>query len=162
MKSRTGNSSVQIALHRSLTFLEFATRFTREGMGRALNNRLDGGGSGCDVTQIHMWLGLEPFMRIAVPVLVPVTLCGPAPAKGNAPMLATAAHWRHRLLNVLMVVTPLLGGLVWFGGFRTVGELHEIVGSALFFVALAYAVVALWHQYVKQDGTLTRMLIPGG
>ena len=158
MKSRTGNSSVQIALQRSLNLLAFASRFMHEDMGHALNNRLDGEGSGHDVIPIQMWLGLGPFVRIATWVLVPVTLGVPAPANGSCPVPATAAYWGHRWLYALMFATPVWSGLVWFSGFKAVSEPHEIVGSTLFFFALAYAVVALWHHYVKQDGTL----IPGG
>ena len=162
MKSRTSYSSVQIALHWSIAFFVLATWFTHEGMGRALYNRLNGGGAGPDVTPIHVWLGVATFVLIAVRVLVRVTSGVPAPAEGSSPALAAAAYWGHRLLYALMVATPLLGGLAWFGGIKAAGELHESAGSALFFVALAHAAVALWHQYVKKDGTLTRMLTPGG
>lgn len=37
-----------------------------------------------------------------------------------------------------------------------------MVGSALILLAQAHALVALWHQYVKKDGSLTRITRPQG
>ena len=72
-----------------------------------------------------------------------------------------AAVWGHRLLYVLMLAVPALGAAAWYGGIEDAGEVHELAGNALMIVALGHAAVALWHQYVRRDGTLTRMLRPG-
>jgi len=86
----------------------------------------------------------------------------PGPLPGATPLMEKAATWGHRLLYLLMVLTPALGALAWNAHSEAVGELHETVGSALMLVALGHALVALWHQYVKKDGSLTRITRPQG
>ena len=63
-------------------------------------------------------------------------------------------------LLVLMIAAPVLGGLAWYAGLREVGDIHEIVGKALFILALAHGAVAIAHAVLKKDGVLTRMMKP--
>ena len=37
-------------------------------------------------------------------------------------------------------------------------EAHEWIGNAFYAVIAVHALAALWHQFVRRDGTLRRML----
>ena len=41
-----------------------------------------------------------------------------------------------------------------------VAELHQVAGNLILILAGLHALIALWHQFVLKDGTLSRML-PG-
>jgi cytochrome b561 len=148
-------SRLQIALHWGVALLVAALWFTQDGMGRALHQRIEGTGSG---TPLHVWLGLALFAVIALRIVVRLTRGAPA-VEGSYTM-QMAAELGHRLLYVLMLLVPALGALAWFGGVEVAADVHEPAALPLVIVALGHAAVALWHQYVRRDGTLLRMLRP--
>jgi cytochrome b561 len=41
---------------------------------------------------------------------------------------------------------------------RAIKKLHELLGNAMIVLVLLHAVAALWHQFVRRDGLLQRML----
>ena len=83
-------------------------------------------------------------------------------------------------LLLFMVVQPMLGVLsVWADGDslplpftamsvpplvqlhgrgHALEELHEAVGNVFYGVIAVHALAALWHQFVRRDGVLQRML----
>jgi cytochrome b561 len=90
---------------------------------------------------------------------------------------SSAAH----LLYVLMLVIPAAGivAYVWHGRsfdyglfqlnfgvpsnkaiFHPAEEIHQLLAYSLFAVVGLHVTAALWHQYVRRDGMLLRML-PG-
>jgi cytochrome b561 len=92
-----------------------------------------------------------------------------------------ASHAAHHLLYVLMLAIPVFGfvALVWHGRafncgmfqlnfsvpsnpavYRPIETVHQLLAYALFALAGLHAAVALWHQIVRRDGILLRML-PG-
>ena len=84
----------------------------------------------------------------------------------------------HKLLYALVIATVLLGlfnawvrgdnlfGLVAIPKFPTtdanlresVGEIHGLAANGILIVAGLHAAAALWHQYVRRDGLLGRMI----
>lgn len=161
MTRRTGYSTAQITLHWLTAILIFAAWFTHENMGRALKTRLDSGATGTEGNTLHVWLGGAAFAVILIRLLVRAIQGAPGPLPGTTRAMEAAALWGHRLLYLLMLAAPALGALAWYGGVKAAGEVHELAGSALFFLALGHAAVAIWHQYIKRDGALTRMTHPG-
>jgi cytochrome b561 len=91
-----------------------------------------------------------------------------------------AAHISDWALYGLILITPLIGWLMssarnfpvsWFGLFTLPDfvqpdtaryeffhSTHEILATALFFVAIAHAAAALKHHFVDGDNVLRRML----
>jgi cytochrome b561 len=88
----------------------------------------------------------------------------------------------HHLMYVLMLVIPAAGivAYVWHGRafdyglfqlnfgvpsdratFHPAEEIHQLLAYALFALAGLHILGALWHQYVRRDGVLLRIL-PGG
>ncbi|MCU9838325.1 cytochrome b/b6 domain-containing protein [Ruegeria sp. WL0004] len=162
MSPRAAYSRLQIALHWLIAVLIAATWLTHENMGRALKARIETGASGFEGNTPHVWLGITVFVLVLIRIVVRRVKGAPGPLPGATPLMEKAALWGHRLLYLLMVLTPALGAVAWNAPSRTVGEIHETVGGALMLVALAHALVALWHQYVKKDGSLTRITRPQG
>ncbi|NDW44845.1 cytochrome b [Ruegeria sp. PrR005] len=162
MSPRAAYSRLQIALHWLIAILIVATWLTHENMGRALKTRIETGASGFEGNTPHVWLGITVFVLVLIRIVVRRVQGAPDPLPGATPLMERAALWGHRLLYLLMVLTPALGAVAWNAPSRTVGEIHETVGGALMLVALAHALVAIWHQYVKKDGSLTRITRPQG
>lgn len=162
MSDRTSYSPLQIVLHWLIAILIFATWFTHEDMGRTLRDRIDSGATGTDGNTLHVWLGSAALILIVIRIVVRALQGAPDWVPETSPTMAAAALWGHRLLYLLMLGAPLLGALAWYGGFKSVGELHDLAGTALFFVAIGHALVAIWHQVVLKDGVMARMKLTKG
>lgn len=130
----------------------------------------------------HFMLGLSVFFLAFLRLLVHFS-SGPTPrieppAIRWQELLATAVHYA---LYGLMLGLPLAGWLVLslsgkpipFFGLqlpalvaenkdlsRQVKEIHEMVGTAGYFLIGLHAFAALFHHYILRDNTLCRML-PG-
>lgn len=100
------------------------------------------------------------------------------------PSAVGAERWMAATLQLALllftVVQPMLGVLaLWSGGHalpipftaasvppllqlqgmeHALGELHETVGNVFYGVIALHALAALWHQFVRRDGVLQRML----
>jgi cytochrome b561 len=89
----------------------------------------------------------------------------------------------HVLLYALMFVIPVLGivTFIWHGRvfdfgifqvnfavksnravFHPTEDIHGYLAYALFALAGLHALAALWHQFIRRDGTLLRMWPPRG
>ncbi len=158
MAERDTYSPLQIALHWLVAVLVLAAWFTSDGMGRALDHRLEQGPDG--TWPLHVWLGLAVLAVVVLRLFVRRRLGAPPPAQ-HSDLLTRAARWGHGLLYALVVLIPLVGILVWFVGIEALGDIHGLAGNALLWLAGAHAAMALFHQYVLKDGTLVRMLKPG-
>ena len=105
------------------------------------------------------------------------------------PMPASVgAFWRrassgaHHAMYVLMLAIPAAGiiAYVWHGRsfdyglfqlnfgvpsdkaiFHPAEEVHQLLAYSLFVVVGLHVAGALWHQYVRRDGVLSRMLPSG-
>ena len=154
MKTTTGYSGIQIALHWLIAVLIAIAWFTGEGAGDAMEVVEEGGVAGFVP---HVAFGLAILALVVVRILVRLGRGAPA-APGVPGSLSTlAADWGHRLIYLLMIAVPLGGVSTWFLGLD-VGELHELAANVLMIVALGHAVMALYHQYIVKDGLLRRMM----
>lgn len=158
MKERTGYSLVQIALHWAVAFLIFGAFFSHDGMGRALRQRIEQDLNGFDGATPHTIMGGMAFALVAIRLIV--RLVRGAPEPHGPPMVQLAARLGHWLLYALMIAAPLLGAITWYGKIEGLGDLHEIVGKALMIVALGHIIMALAHQAIWADSTLSRMFSP--
>ena len=129
--------------------------------------------------QWHFMLGLSVFvlvwLRLAARLIAPTPKIVPAiPAWQAMP-----AKLMHLALYGLMIGAPLAGWLILsaagkpipFFGLELpplidqnpelagqIKELHELAGTAGYWLIGLHAVAALFHHYVSRDNTLTRML----
>ena len=159
MLIRNGYSVLQILLHWLVAILILAAWWLSEGMGDALDARLEAGVTGIAGNTLHVWLGGAVFALVLIRIVVRFIQGAPAEAAGSAwaKTAATVGHW---LLYLLMIVVPAMGAATWYLGIDAVGEPHTRAANALMIVAGGHALVAIWHQFVQKDGTLMRMLRP--
>lgn len=127
----------------------------------------------------HEMLGLAVFAlvfaRLALRAIYPAPAIQPPPPAWQA----RAAQAMHVALYVFLLVMPLLGWLVLsakgkpvpFFGLelpallapdkalaRSLEEVHEVIGTAGYFLISLHAAAALWHHHIQRDDTLRRML----
>lgn len=154
MKTTTGYSGLQIALHWIIAVLILVAWLSGEGAEEAMEAVEDGGVAGFVP---HVAFGLAILTLVIVRIVV--RLSRGAPAAPGAPGSASvmAADWGHRLIYLLMVAVPLGGASVFFLGLD-VGEVHGLAANILMLVVLGHALMALYHQYILKDGLLRRMM----
>lgn len=131
--------------------------------------------------QWHVLAGLL-LMILFVPRLVGHLLRGHAvPGESTHPAERLASHAVHLALLLFVVVQPLLGIMALWGGGESIAipmsgwtvaplvtidaqfahsleEAHEVIGQAFYFVIALHVGASLWHQFVRRDGVLRRML----
>jgi cytochrome b561 len=157
MARKTKYSTLQIGLHWLIALLILAAWLLSDGMGQALRARVESGATGIQGNTIHVWLGGATFLLVLIRIVVRLIQGAPDPVPGSSELIEKAGVWGHRLLYALMVLTPALGAATWYGGIGFTAELHDISSSALMLVALGHAAMAIYHQFILKDGTLTRM-----
>lgn len=157
MKTATGYSRLQIALHWLIAILITTAWFTGEGAEAAME-AVEGGTTPGFVP--HVAIGLAILALVVLRVIVRLGRGAPAApgAPGSLPVLAS--DWGHRLIYLLMIAVPLGGISVFFLGLD-VGEIHGLAANILMLVVLGHALMALYHQYVLKDGVLRRMMKAG-
>ena len=128
----------------------------------------------------HVLAGLVLMLLFIPRVLARVWMRRPPPMESG-----TAAKWMartvHLSLLLFIVVEPLLGILmVWAGGNSvpvpltswdlpallvlgegwedTLEDLHEDIGNIFYAVIGLHVFASLWHQFVRRDDVLKRML----
>lgn len=79
------------------------------------------------------------------------------PEAAGSLAIKKAAHWGHVALYAVMIAMAVTGGAAWFGGVSLAAETHETLKPVLLVMVAGHVLAALWHQFVKRDGTLARM-----
>lgn len=156
MSERTGYSITQITLHWLTAIAILVAWFTHEKMEEIAKAAWRAGEG--PFPTIHTAAGALAMVLIITRLVLRRRRGAPEP-QGTG-FNKAAAIWGHRLLYALVIVVPLLGAATWFGGFRDLSDLHEIAAKGLMLAALGHAVMAVWHQFAKKDGTLMRMIRP--
>ncbi len=127
----------------------------------------------------HFMLGMLVF--VLVWPRIAARLSGPTPAIRPEPpsWQQMSSKLLHLALYVLMIAMPLTGWLLlsasgksipFFGlqlpalidenkdPARTIKELHEMIGTAGYYLIGLHVTAALYHHYLVRDNTLIRML----
>ena len=131
---------------------------------------------------LHATVGLVYFAMVIARFFWRVTHPAPELPSDVGELSRKASVAVHHLLYVLMLAIPVLGvvAFVWHGRtfdyglfqlkfgvasdrgvFRPAEEIHQLLAYSLFALVALHVAGALWHQYVRRDGVLMRML-PGG
>lgn len=130
---------------------------------------------------LHFAFGIA-VLALVLPRLM-LRLAGPTPRPTPRPAsgvgwLGRATGIGHGVLYLLLIAVPLsgwyvasrMGVEVGFPGLHLpaltapvpgkpglIGELHENGGNLILILAGLHMAMALWHQFVRRDGTLRRM-----
>lgn len=128
----------------------------------------------------HVLAGLGVLLMLLPRLAARLWVHG-SPHSPSSPIEKVVAHTVHLALLLFMAVQPLIGLLItWADGdpltvpllgveippLLIVGEareealeeLHEVVGNAFYGVIGLHVLAALWHQFVRRDDVLRRML----
>jgi cytochrome b561 len=154
LKTTTGYSGLQIALHWIIAVLILVAWLSGEGAEEAMEAVEDGGVAGFVP---HVAFGLAILTLVIVRIFVRLSRGAPAAPGAPGSVSVMAADWGHRLIYLLMVAVPLGGASVFFLGLD-VGEVHGLAANLLMLVVLGHALMALYHQYILKDGLLRRMM----
>lgn len=157
MKTTTGYSGIQIALHWLIAILIAVAWFTGEGGEEAMEVVEEGGTAGFVP---HVAIGLAILALVVIRVLVRLGRGAPAAVGEPGSLAVMASDWGHRLIYLLMIAVPLGGVSTFFLGLD-VGDVHALAANVLVVAALGHALMALFHQYVLKDGLLRRMMKAG-
>jgi cytochrome b561 len=130
------------------------------------------------------WFNLHKSIGICLGLLIlwrlgwRVTHSVPAAPIGNTEFQNKLSKWVHRLLYLCMVVLPVSGfmgssfsqyPIKFFGiplsklwdsspeGKELFSEIHEVTAFVMMIIILLHIAAAVWHQWVKRDGLLSRM-----
>ena len=153
MAQRNGYSLAQIALHWLTAITVLVAFFTHDAMEEIAKAVMEAGGE--PFPTVHSVAGMLTFFLALIRLWIRHKRGAPEPQATG--LMLTAAVWGHRLLYVLLLAVPVLGFLTWIIGLHGLSDLHGILGKAIMLVALGHAAAAIWHQFVKKDGTLMRM-----
>lgn len=160
MIRRAGYSSIQIGLHWAVALLVVFNYIYSDGMGAALDARLEGTTpTGLELNPAtHVWVGVAILTLVLLRLVVRLT-CG-VPAPGGTGMQQSLAEWAHRLIYALLIAVPAFGALTWFGQIDLFGEPHAVMANLLMLLAAGHALVAIGHHVLLKDRLLVRMMRP--
>lgn len=150
----------QIVLHWVIAALVIWQLVFGESLPQA--ERLIRGGETVDATtsffaDSHLWAGFAILALVVVRLALRLSR-GPAGGDGSG-AAAMAARVMHALFYIMLLMMPVTGILDYYFHLPT-GGIHEL-GKPVFIVLIAgHVAAALWHQFVRRDGTLRRMLVP--
>ena len=162
-KSVTGYSAIQIALHWLIAVLLVAQIIMHEGMVEAwdaYNDKGDMAATQSFSAQAHVWVGLAVLAFAIWRLWLRQTRGVPAAPAEEAPALRLAAHVTHIALYALMILMPITGAAVWFGGIELAGEVHEILRIPLIALVLLHVLGALFHKFWLKSNVLIRIVRP--
>ena len=138
----------------ALVLLQFATGWTWDFFERGTEGRFY-------LFRTHLFAGYAILACAVVRIGWRLTHRAPALPPMSRPA-AVAARATHGLLYLAILAQPALGILVItaFGKSlgRWPGQVHVALSYAIAAIVVLHVAAALWHQFVRRDGLITRML----
>lgn len=130
--------------------------------------------------QAHFWAGIAILALMLPRLLLAFSRPAPAVSPPLPAWQALPAKGLHLLLYAMLVAQPVLGLLTaWTDGKQILlpftsmvlpaliapsetlahqfEDLHELIGSAFYWVVGLHVLAALYHHFVRRDDTLRRM-----
>ena len=157
MSDVTGYSRLQIVLHWAIALGVVFNYIFSDGMERAFDSMMETQAAPDLQAFLHIWVGIA---ILALVVLRLVVRFGRGAPSAEAGMAGTVARVGHGLLYLLMFAVPVGGAITWFLSVDATGELHAIGANALMILAAGHSLIALYHQFIRKDGLLLRMMRP--
>lgn len=163
VNTRTGYSSAQIALHWVIAVLIVCQFVFHEGMVEAWDTYRKTPDtplvSGL-AAQSHVWGGLA-VLAFAVWRLWLRNVRGVPAAPAEEPAaLQLLAHVTHITLYALMILMPLTGAALWFGGIGFAALLHGILRVPLFFLVALHVLGGVAQHFWFKTNVLKRIVSP--
>jgi len=157
-----GYSVLQITLHWLIAALVAFQLVFGEGMTNVREAAEEGAtASSLDfgVSVAHYWIGIAILALVVARLGVRIWQGVPQRQRGALTWTDWAARLVHWAFYALLFAMPILG-LLTVHVSDEFGEVHTL-GKPVFIVLIAAHVLGtLFHQFIKRDGTLRRMLVP--
>ncbi len=159
MKTPSGYSTLQIALHWAVAAFVGLQFLINDGMGRALHKVLNGAAIDWNFTVLsHVTIGVVLLVLMLWRFAVRMTRGTPAP---EANFQGRVAHAVHFVLYVVVILASLTGGTALFLGIHLMGDIHALTTNLLIGLIGLHVAGAAWHHFKLRDQTLWRMIRPG-
>jgi cytochrome b561 len=107
---------------------------------------------------LHIWIGFAVLAAVLLRLALRVRHIPPL-EEGNR-TIARLAQITHIAFYVLLIAMPITGGLAYYLELPVMGEIHEIGKPILIALIALHVLAALWHQFVRRDGLIMRILVP--
>jgi cytochrome b561 len=163
VNTRTGYSSAQIALHWVIAVLivcQFVFSENMEEAWDAYRQNPDTPLVSGLAAQAHVWGGLA-VLAFAIWRLWLRNKRGVPSAPAEEPaILRLAAHVTHITLYALMILMPLTGAALWFGGIGAAAFLHGLLRVPLFFLVILHVLGGLFQHFWFKSNVLNRIVRP--
>lgn len=156
-----GYSALQIGLH----WLIAALVVVQLVFGESMTEFMDAAEEGEPVSSLDANMaGVHYYFGIAILALVAIRLAlrfqrGTPAAPDTGRLVASAGAITHWLFYALLIVVPLTGLLGYYFG-DPFGEIHTLAKPVFIILIALHVAAALYHQYWRRDGLLSRMLWP--
>lgn len=159
---RSGYSAVQIALHWGIAALIIYNIIFGEDMDHAWRAyEHDGNASalGALGPQVHIWVGMA-VLAFALWRIVLRRRGVPAAPVAEPASSQRAARITHGALYAVMVLMPLTGIAVYYGGIGPAGGIHKLLKLvAILFIAI-HLLGALYQAFILKSNVFSRMVKP--
>ncbi|MEO6299993.1 MAG: cytochrome b/b6 domain-containing protein [Paracoccaceae bacterium] len=110
---------------------------------------------------VHIILGSLVLLLVLWRLMLRFTRGVPDAAAGESRALMLAGSAGHVALYALLLALPVTGLLAWYGGVTSLADLHGGILKALLWVMIGlHVLAALWHQFIRKDRLIERMLRP--
>ena len=159
---RAGYSTLQITLHWIIATLVLFQLIFGESMTHAVDAVAEGtvaAPSDAWLAWFHYWFGIAILALVALRLVVRLTRGVPAVHPDTPYWTDMLARLAHGLFYVLLVAVPVTG-LLGFYVESPFGDIHSWAKPMFIGLIAVHAGAALYHQFLKKDGTLTRMIRP--
>lgn len=162
MARAKGYSFLQIVLHWLIVVMVVVQLVAAESMTSMVDAADEGTAipaSTAILGNVHYWVGLAILLVMLIRFALRLRYGAPAHAGSHNVVLETLATLTHYGLYMALIAAPI-SGLLAFYGLADIGDTHALVRPVLFILVTLHVAGALFGQFVRKDGTLTRMLRP--
>lgn len=154
-----GYSRTQIALHWVVMVLVFFQLVAGDSMTRVWwDGQKTGHVEMTTAARLHIIVGITILVLMLWRLGLRLIRGVPEVPDEQGPMVKLAGEIAHWSFYALLLLLPISGLLVWFGGVEALYRLHGSLLKALLYLLIAAHVgAAFWHQFIVRDGLLARM-----
>ncbi|QYO78702.1 cytochrome b [Devosia salina] len=158
--TRQGYNRLQIWTHWTVVILVAVQLLVAENMSEVIEAAEEGetvSSATSALGALHYWLGIGIMIAMLGRLGMRVVLGAPAHSGATHPLQEFAASAVHWLLYIVLLTVPI-SGLVAYYGLADVGDIHALSKPILIVLIGLHALGALYNQFIRRDGTLTRMI----
>ncbi|QPZ92449.1 cytochrome b [Thioclava electrotropha] len=162
MSYAPGYSKTQIWLHWAVVLLLIVQYLFNDAMGHTFHDLMESGSASAGVlTYGHIVLGIAVLALAIWRLILRASHGTPEPPENDPAIFRRGAAAVHWLLYALLFLIPIAGLVAYYGQLGWAAETHSILTTLLLWLAGLHVAAALYHQYVKRDHLIRRMMKPG-